>query len=246
MPVVLVHGVPETSDLWDPLRAEMGRADVYALRLPGFGCPRPSGFAATKEAYVDWLILALEGIARQGPIDLVGHDWGGGFVARLVSLRPDLVRSWASDAIALADPDYEWHEMARQWQTPEVGEAMVAQMLAMTADERARLFDGFGVPAGSPGLGGIDLTMTTCILALYRSAVSVGKEWTGECRAIAKPGLALLATSDPFLPVTNTKNAANRAGARIAELPGLGHWWMLEDPRAAANVLSGFWTSVAG
>ena len=41
MPVVLVHGVPETPAVWDPLRSKLSRDDVVALQLPGFGCPRP-------------------------------------------------------------------------------------------------------------------------------------------------------------------------------------------------------------
>ena len=94
--VVLVHGVPETTAVWDHLRAELGRDDVVALALPGFGSARPEGFGATKEDYVAWLVGELEHLADQGPIDLVGHDWGGGLVIRLVSTRPELVRSWVS------------------------------------------------------------------------------------------------------------------------------------------------------
>ena len=82
MPAVLVHGVPETPGVWDPMRKQLHRDDVIALQLPGFGCPRPAGFGATKEEYVAWLVGELEQIAAQGPIDLVGHDWGGGFTVR--------------------------------------------------------------------------------------------------------------------------------------------------------------------
>ena len=98
MPTVLVHGVPETPALWDPLRAHLAREEVVALQLPGFGCSRPAGFGATKEEYVSWLVAELEKARADGEIDLVGHDWGGGFVVRVVSTRPDLVRSWVTDA----------------------------------------------------------------------------------------------------------------------------------------------------
>ena len=77
MPAVLVHGVPETSALWDGLVPLLGRDDVVTLQLPGFGTPRPDGFGATKEEYVDWLVGELESRQGDGPIDLVGHDWGG-------------------------------------------------------------------------------------------------------------------------------------------------------------------------
>ena len=58
----------------------------------------------------------------EGPVDLVGR-LGAGFTLRLVSLRPDLVRSWVIDAAGLADVEFEWHEFAKVWQTPEAGEA---------------------------------------------------------------------------------------------------------------------------
>src|SRR4051794_29479959 len=119
MPAVLVHGVPETPVIWDPLAAELSRSDLVTPQFPGFGRPRPDGFGATKEEYVDWLIRELESI--DGPIDLVGHDWGGGLVVRLVSIRPDLVRSWVSDAAGIGDIDFEWHDFAKIWQTAGEG-----------------------------------------------------------------------------------------------------------------------------
>src|SRR5437867_7127826 len=115
MPAVLVHGVPETPALWDGLRAHLRRADILTPQLPGFGCPHPPGFGATKEEYADWLVGELEGLG--GDVDLVGHDWGGGFVVRLVSTRADLVRSWVSDAAGIGDVSFEWHEFAKIWQT---------------------------------------------------------------------------------------------------------------------------------
>jgi pimeloyl-ACP methyl ester carboxylesterase len=104
MTIVLVHGVPETAAVWDPLHQILGRSDVEAVQLPGFGAAAPQGFGATKEEYVSWLLVELERIAASGPIDLVGHDWGGGFVVRVVSTRPELVRSWVTDAAAIGDP----------------------------------------------------------------------------------------------------------------------------------------------
>jgi len=74
--VVLVHGNPETTAIWDPLLAALGRDDVETLSPPGFGAPVPEGFGATTDDYVAWLVGELE--AKGAPVDLVGHDWGGG------------------------------------------------------------------------------------------------------------------------------------------------------------------------
>ena len=38
------------------------------------------------------------------------------------------------------------------------------------------------------------------------------------------------------------RRVAERAGADIAVLDGLGHWWMVQDPRRGARVLTDFWS----
>jgi pimeloyl-ACP methyl ester carboxylesterase len=247
MTIVLVHGVPETAAVWDPLREVLGRSDVEAVRLPGFGGPPPAGFGATKEEYVSWLIGELERIGASGPIDLLGHDWGGGFVVRVVSTRPELVRSWVTDAAAIGDPGFEWHDFAKIWQTPGAGEDFFAQQLALPPADGGSVFETFGVPpARALTLAGwVDEDMAACILKLYRSAVDVGREWGPDFQSIPAPGLILLPSDDPFLSAEGARSAVARTGAGLAELAGLGHWWMLQDPERVAPVLTDFWASVS-
>jgi pimeloyl-ACP methyl ester carboxylesterase len=75
MPAVLVHGNPETSEVWDSLRSELRRSGNVAVSMPGFGCSRPDDFGSSKEEYLDRLMGELEQLGE--PVDLVGHDWGG-------------------------------------------------------------------------------------------------------------------------------------------------------------------------
>ena len=247
MTVVLVHGVPETPAVWEPLRAVLGRTDVETPRLPGFGAPVPGGFGATKEEYVAWLVAEVERLGAAGPVDLVGHDWGGGLVVRLVSTRPELVRSWVTDAGAIGDPGFEWHDFAKIWQTPVEGEAFFAQQLATPVDDQVPLFEAFGVPADRARdlVGWADEEMAACILNLYRSAVDVGREWGPDFVDIPSPGLALLPTEDAFLSAEGSRIAAQRAGIDVVELPGIGHWWMLQDPAQGAAILTDFWGSLS-
>ncbi len=240
--IVLVHGNPETAAIWDPLRAELGRDDVVALSPPGFGAPVPEGFGATSDDYLAWLVGELE--AMDGPIDLVGHDWGGGHVQRVAATRPDLIRSWATDIAGAADPDYEWHDMAKVWQSPE-GEAAVEMMSALPVDQRAAAFVGVGMTeeaarscaeAAGPEMG-------RCILTLYRSAAQPAMtEWGRELEAAERrPALVIIASEDPYTGGPElARRSAQRFGAEVAVLDGLGHWWMLQDPAAGAVALNTF------
>ena len=245
MPAVLVHGVPETPSVWEPLCSRLDRSDVVMPQLPGFGCPRPAGFGATKEDYVAWLIGELELLKADGPIDLVGHDWGGGLTVRLVSTRPDLVRSWVCDAAGIGDANFEWHDFAKIWQTPGAGEDFFATQMAASPEDRASVFEMFGVPADERHrLIAVDPTMADCILALYRSATEVGREWAPDFKDVPAPGAVVIPADDPFLAEDRATSAAARAGARTILLPSVGHWWMLQDPAAGAAMLEQFWSSL--
>ena len=247
MTVVLLHGNPETPIIWEPLIAELRRTDVVTPQLPGFGCAVPEGFAATKEDYVAWFTGVLEPIvARHGPVDFVGHDWGGGIGMRVVSLRPELFRTWACDALGLFHADFVWHDFAKIWQTPTAGEEYFEQNLATPAEDRVALYEMIGIPraTGERLVAVSDGVMSKCILALYRSAPEAAmKEWGTQLGpAGTLPGLAITALDDPFVRGEDLGGeVADRLGAVRQLLAGQGHWWMLGDPAAAAAALSTFW-----
>jgi pimeloyl-ACP methyl ester carboxylesterase len=245
MVAVFVHGVPETPAVWHGLLAALDRPDTVALSLPGFDNARPAGFGAAMEEYADWLAAELERL--DGPVDLVGHDWGGGFVVRVVSTRPELVRSWVTDAAGIGDIEFEWHDFAKLWQTPQAGEDFWDQQLAASVAERAGVFQMFGVPeeAALDLASHISRTMADCILDLYRSAVDVGRQWGPDFAAVPAPGLVIIPDQDPFLSAASATRAAARADADTVALDGLGHWWMLQDPGRAATVLREFWATLA-
>ncbi|HEV7757353.1 MAG TPA: alpha/beta hydrolase, partial [Acidimicrobiales bacterium] len=194
--IVFVHGVPETAAVWDGVRQAIGQESV-AVALPGFGTPRPQGFGATKDEYADWLLGQLDGIDE--PIDLVGHDWGAGFVLRVATAHGDRVRSWVADCGSLAHPDYEWHDFAKVWQTPGEGEAFVAAQTAQTPEEQAPVFEAMGIPhdRAIEMSAASDATMGACILDLYRSATpNIHAAW-GPFSPTSAPGMIVHATDDP-------------------------------------------------
>ena len=175
---------------------------------------------------------------------LIGHDWAAATCSASL-VAPDLIRSWSSDIAGCADPEYVWHDLAQVWQTPGDGEAFVEAMNSMPIDDRVAGFVDAGMTpdvaracamAAGPEMG-------RCILALYRSAAQPAMtEWGRELeQAERRPGLVVIPTADQYTGgEVLARRSAERFGADVAILEGLGHWWMLQDPRRGAEALRGF------
>ncbi len=247
MTAVLVHGVPETPAVWGPLLRELQRDDVITLHLPGFGTAAPAGWGATKEEYADWLISELEAIGE--PVDLVGHDWGGALTFRVATTRPDLLRSWVCDVTGMFHERYQWHDLAKIWQTPDAGEKYFADNRALPPETIVELYVAFGMTpdVAAELVAAADEEMARSILALNRSAIQPAMAEMGRDAeaARARPGLALIGGADPF--ASDNKGSiqvAERMGATVEILEGAGHWWMLDSPAKGAAALERFWAAL--
>jgi pimeloyl-ACP methyl ester carboxylesterase len=224
--------------VWDSIRAATGRADTIALALPGFDAPLPDAWVASKERYVDWIVAELEAIGE--PVDLVGHDWGCLLAQRVVSTRPDLIRTWACGG-GPVDESYVWHDTAQAWQTPELGEQIMAMMtpeLLATA-----LAPEIGEAAAAAMAAAVDDAMKQCILDLYRSAITVGDEWQGGVDQLGArvPAAIIWGRDDVYAPPIMGERLAARVGGSL-HLLDCGHFWPVVQPAAAAAVLSELWT----
>lgn len=241
MTVVFVHGVPDTYRVWTPIRQHLARPDVLALALPGFNSPLPGGFSATKEAYVDWLIAQLE--TQEAPVDLVGHDWGCILTARVASLRPDLVRTWAGGSGPIS-AQYKWHPLAQMWQTPGDGEKWMADLEPVVF---SRQLQDYGVPAEAAGgiVARMDETLKDCILRLYRSAVHVGSEWEPGLANVTAPSLVFWGVEDPACPIAFADHLGNAMEASEILKLSCGHWTILNQPEAIAQALTHHWASAS-
>ncbi|MFI6047704.1 alpha/beta fold hydrolase [Nocardia sp. NPDC051321] len=244
MTAVFVNGNPESAAIWDPLLAELERTDVLRVSPPGFGAPVPAGFDCTVAGYRDWLVGEL--VALGEPVDLVGHDVGGSTVVGVAMTRPDLLRTWASDSLGVFDPEYVWHGLAREWQMPEVGEKSIADWMGGTVGDRVERMVAVGLarPVATRIAAAQGPEMGRAILAFYRSAAQPTMAELGRNlpAAAERPGLAVLGTEDRFVgSVEMRRRSAARAGARVAVLDGLNHYWMVQDPVRSAGVLTSFW-----
>jgi pimeloyl-ACP methyl ester carboxylesterase len=247
MTVVLVHGMPETRDVWGPLLKVMDR-DAAAIALPGLGTDRPDGFTGTKDAYAEWLGEALGRVDE--PVDVVGHDLGALLTMRIASAFDVPLRSWTVDVANIFHPQFAWPERMRNLQAPGIGEEILkAEREADPGDPHstASHLIASGVPRdlAKTIAAAHDEVMSRSILDFYRSAIpNVGTGWwediTGPTRS---QGLVLL-LPDPAEDEAMSLAVAERLGAKTARLNDLNHCWMAEAPQAVAMVLERFWSSL--
>lgn len=94
---------------------------------------------------------------------------------------------------------YDWHPLAKIWQTPGVGEQWMADF---TPEDFSYQLQGLGVPAAlaTETAGRVDPLMKDCILRLYRSAITVGEEWEPGLESITSLGLVFWGISDQACP----------------------------------------------
>ncbi len=237
--------------MWDLLVAELADVGRPMVRLepPGFGAPLPEGFTPHPDAYGAWLVSELEGL--EGPIDLVGHDWGAGHVARAVADRPELVRSWAIDCGGLLHADYVWHDTAQVWQTPRAGEEALAGMVAVPTADLTAAYAGLGLPEAIAGSFAEAMTeeMATAIIGLYRGGAQPYLGGLADRLAGLEqppPGMFITASDDAYVSAALAAEGAERFGVVNTVIEGAGHWWAASHPGEAAASLRAFWASLGG
>lgn len=100
-------------------------------------------------------------------------------------------------------------------------------MEATTASAMEKALAAAGVPAAdaADAAARVDTTMKRCSLALYRSAVNVGREWSTDLARVTAPGLVLWGEGDPYAASRFGARLAERTGARFVCFPGCSHWW---------------------
>jgi pimeloyl-ACP methyl ester carboxylesterase len=236
-PVLYVHGVPTSSDLWRPF---LERTGGIAPDLPGFGRSAKradgdytiAGYRRFLERFLDHL-----GVNR---FRLVVQDWGGVGLL-LAQARPEQVERLVIFNCVPFLPGYRWHLLARIWRTPVVGE------LAMGATTKAGLRLLSRTATATPGPLPADMVdwvhqqfdqgTQRAILRLYRSSPPQALAAAGaDLARIEAPALVLWSQDDPFLPPSFGAAYAQRLpNAQLREVEGAGHFPWLDRPELIAE-----------
>jgi pimeloyl-ACP methyl ester carboxylesterase len=102
--VLLLHGFPQRSTSWAPVAGRLAASGrrVVAVDQRGYSPgARPAELSAYSRAELVADVAAVID-ALGGPVDLVGHDWGGVVGWQVAMRHPDKVRTWT--AISTPNP----------------------------------------------------------------------------------------------------------------------------------------------
>lgn len=94
--VVLLHGFPQDSRSWDRLAPLLHARGLRTLAVDQRGYSpgaRPRSRRAYRLSELTADVVALIEQRGQGPVHVVGHDWGAAVAWTLAARRPDLVRT---------------------------------------------------------------------------------------------------------------------------------------------------------
>jgi pimeloyl-ACP methyl ester carboxylesterase len=215
-PVLYVHGVPDSAELWTPF---LERTGGIAVDLPGFGrSGKPAEWPYSLDGYARFLPAFLDalGIDR---VRLVAHDWG----SAALTLGERIERLVAIDVVPLL-PGHRSHWVARAWRMPVVGELG----MGFTGRTLLRRVGGLSPEHAEQVLRHFDHGTQRAILKLYRSA----RENLADLSKVEAPALVLWGGQDRYLdPAWAGRVAAALGGPAEAEVvPRAGHWpWTEAD-----------------
>lgn len=253
-PVLLLHGVPETSSAWRDIAPAIADARrVLAPDLPGLGGSSYSG-PYDVPAMADQLAALIETEVPGGRVDVVGHDWGGSLALGLAGLRPDLVRR-----LVVVNAPYRKLPFLRALHVPFFALPVAPELLFRLGSRRVV---GAMLSIGWKSARPLDVERCTEYAAAYDRPAQVAA-MLGLYRAAARPRIAAMArrrpgpgaprirvekalvlwgAADPVLPIGIGEGVVRDLGADcvMVTVPGAGHFVVEEAPEVVISVLQDF------
>ena len=257
---LLLHGFPESRFSWRhqlPVLAELGFS-AWAPDLRGYGeSDRPDGVAAYAMtellADVAALIDAARARGMDGPVTLIGHDWGGAIAwyFALLATRPleRFIVMNLPHPTRFAEGFKTLRQLRRSWylfffQLPWLperllagnGAAAIAGILRRTAVDKTRfprdVLSVYCRNAQRPGA-------LTAMLNYYRAGFRYPPPPRREfCIPLETPTLMIWGEEDRALGKELTVDTGTLVrDFTLRLLPGVSHWVQQEAPEAVNEIL---------
>jgi pimeloyl-ACP methyl ester carboxylesterase len=230
--------------MWSPLLAELAKDRVVlAPDLKGMGASevRPPYDVDTLAAELAALVLH----EVDGPVGVVGHDWGGSLAIALATHRPDLV-----SRLVVINAPYRQVDLRRAWYIPATALPVLPGMVLRTAGDwlLGKALDAgwkSSTPLSSEARSEYvaaydDPRRQEALLGYYRASVRrrLGKRTSHSAPDV--PALVVWGELDPVLPLRIGEGVARDLAAELVRVPGAGHFVVDEAPELVIPAVAGF------
>lgn len=256
-PLLLVHGIPTSARLWEPLLGDLGRHfDCIAPDLLGLGrsLPRP-GARLDSPGQADMLAELLDALGI-GETLLALHDQGGAHGQQFLVRHPERVRAVAFTNEVCFDnwPVPVITMLMAMSRSPRLvgalGRAGIMQMSldAYTLPQTVRRMRTVPRALRDDWMWAVGPDATPGALEGFCAYVAAqSPRWTMEAvptlAAWSKPATVIWTTDDAYLPVhwgVRLAETVPTADPRPTLIPSAGHFFHAEVPQTAARVLLDF------
>lgn len=247
--VLLLHGVPQTGRMWQRTAEELARdRTAIAADLKGLGDSEVAGSYRIPVLVAELAALVLHEV--DGPVDVVGHDWGGVLAMALAARRPEVVRR-----LVVLNAPYRRVDLRRAAHIPFFclpvlpelalragGPRMVAGMIryAWRAPEGP---DPEALRADADAYA--DPARVAAMLSYYRENLRP-QPGRRRARAVRRPvaarKLVVWGAADPVLPLPVGEAAARDLGpgTLLLSVPKAGHFVVEEAPDVTVPAVAAF------
>jgi pimeloyl-ACP methyl ester carboxylesterase len=237
-PLLLLSGLGAPLETWAPLRTALGDRTTIAVDAPGTG-GSPTPWWPTSVPGLARLAVALLDDLGVQHADVLGYSFGGTVAQELARRAPDRV-----GALVLAATNCGWGGLPGD--PMALGSLLSPFPVRMLPPGRGSLRGLTGDPGPRGAFSVADAAWAARPpnpLGAWWQLVAIGgwssAPWLGRLRA---PTLVLAGAEDRVVPPANAAQLARRIpGARLALVPGAGHFFLLaDDPAAGAAVVADF------
>lgn len=258
-PTLLLHGVPETAACWRTLMPELAKDRiVIAPDLKGLGDSETRAPYDVHTVAAELAALVMHEV--EGPVDVVGHDWGGAIALAIASARPDLVRR----VVDISGP-YRQLNLLRAFHVPLFalpglpeaafrlgGRRIVEAMFDYAWKAETRLPDDVRehyvssyLPAArvEAMLGYYRDTTRPRVVAAVTGLLQSGERESSSPRRIdVERSLVVWGAADPSTGLADGEAVVRDLGASamMLTLPGVGHWPVEEAPDVVVPAIAEF------
>jgi pimeloyl-ACP methyl ester carboxylesterase len=251
--IVLLHGITSNSEAWRKVMPRVAeRYTVVAPDLIGHGrSAKPRGDYSLG-AYAAGVrdLLAVLGFERG---TVVGHSFGGGIAMQFSYLFPEYTERMA--LIASGGLGREVHPLLRaavlpgsEWVLPLIAREWPVRAGGAVAAAAGRLGIEAGPDLAEFARGYASLTEEGASDAFIHTMRSVIDHEGQRVSALDRlyladqmPTLIIWGSDDPVIPVAHGRRAHEIVDhSRFVEIPGAGHWPMLDDPDRIVAELTSF------